>query len=100
MFIILASKNDERHMRILASLLADFYREYYVEHDNKPIFVGGMHFQLGHLLTALASVVGSLVESRSDFTFVGLENFRAHLEFLVRVAISEECNYALSKGEV
>ena len=87
-------------MRVLASLLEKFYREYYHGHDDQPIFVGGMHFQMGHLLTLLASVVDSLVRSDCDFSFLNLADFRIHLDFLVRVAVSEECNSMLSKGMV
>ena len=85
-------------MRIVASLLENFYREYNHGHDNKPIFVGGLHFQMGHLLTTLASVVDSLVKSKCDFSFLNLADFQVHLDFLIRVAVSEECNSMLSKG--
>ena len=87
-------------MRVLASLLENFYREYFHGHDDKPIFVGGMHFQMGHLLTSLASVVDSLVQSDCDFSYLNLADFRVHLDFLIRVAVSEECNSMLSKGIV
>ena len=96
----LATKNAEHHMRILASLLENFYREYYHGHDNKPIFVGGLHFQLGHLLAALASMVDPVVRSDCDFSFLNLAEFQVHLDFFIRVAVSEECNSVLSKGRI
>ena len=98
LFLILATAGAKRYMLLLSSMLRHFHRTYYRDHDDKPIFVGGLHFQLSHLLFALTSIVDPLLSKSYDFSFLNLTEFQENLRFLVRYAVAEECKGVQSKG--
>ena len=96
--VFLATAGAKRYMLLFSSLLRHFHRTYFQDHDDKPIFIGGLHFQLNNLLFVLTSIVDPLLTKSYDFSFINLVELQDNLIFMVRYAVSEECNGVLSKG--